>query len=374
MDIRNLNRLSARDAAPFSVGLNFQYEPYSFSDAVVHTRGIRMLDSQAPLQPIHRKFRCASRRALAEVFDDLALHMALNAVRLEEAVLMLDGPGVFIEAYGTRKRGYCSCEFGIWAASVALFEEQRARMVRVIGDVVARDQIFTIDWYFTGCDGAIAHASFDELAVETLHDEAYPSLGMPVTEFIGRFLQAEETVLVLQGPPGTGKTRLVRAVLAAMSRRKCDSAWVMYTGDRKVLENDELFAKFITGSHDALVIEDADHQLLARSNGNHDLHRFLAIADGVVRAQGRKIIFTTNLPNVSDIDEALLRPGRCFANVRTRALTPAEGASLVARLAPQGSDASGLLAAAVSKSGKNATVSDLYQVCNRAPASPVQSA
>jgi ATP-dependent 26S proteasome regulatory subunit len=36
-------------------------------------------------------------------------------------------------------------------------------------------------------------------------------------------------------------------------------------------------------------------------------------ADGVGRAQGRKIIFTTNLRNVHDIDSALLRPGRCFA-------------------------------------------------------------
>jgi hypothetical protein len=81
----------------------------------------------------------------------------------------------------------------------------------------------------------------------------------------------------------------------------------MYTGDKRAFENDELFVNFITGSHDALVVEDADHLLTARSNGNQDLHRFLGIADGVVRAQGRKILFTTNLPNVHDIDPALLR-------------------------------------------------------------------
>jgi hypothetical protein len=73
----------------------------------------------------------------------------------------------------------------------------------------------------------------------------------------------------------------------------------------------------ITGSHDTFVVEDADHLLTARSGGNQDLHRFLAIADGVVSAQERKILFTTNLPNVHDIDEALLRPGRCFATVHT---------------------------------------------------------
>jgi ATP-dependent 26S proteasome regulatory subunit len=81
------------------------------------------------------------------------------------------------------------------------------------------------------------------------------------------------------------------------------------------------------------VIEDADHLLMARANGNVDLHRFLAVADGVVRAQGRKIIFTTNLPNIGDIDEALVRPGRCFSTVRTRALERCEAASLLARIA-----------------------------------------
>ena len=104
------------------------------------------------------------------------------------------------------------------------------------------------------------------------------------------------------------------------------------TADKRALENDEIFVNFITGSHDAFVVEDADHLLMARANGNVDLHRFLAVADGVVRAQGRKIIFTTNLPNVGDIDEALVRPGRCFATVRTRPLQRSEAESLLARL------------------------------------------
>lgn len=88
------------------------------------------------------------------------------------------------------------------------------------------------------------------------------------------------------------------------------------------------------GDRDAFVIEDADHMLMARTNGNQDLHRFLAIADGVVRAQSRKIIFTTNLPNIGDLDEALLRPGRCFQVVRTRLLNCEEVDRLIARVCP----------------------------------------
>ena len=89
-----------------------------------------------------------------------------------------------------------------------------------------------------------------------------------------------------------------------------------------------MFVKFITGWHDAFVVEDADHVLKPRADGNEHLHRFLTIADGVVRSQGRKIIFSTNLPNVGDLDEALIRPGRCFARIHVRTLTAPEAQAL----------------------------------------------
>jgi hypothetical protein len=79
----------------------------------------------------------------------------------------------------------------------------------------------------------------------------------------------------------------------------------------RALETDEIFVDSITCNHDAFVIQDSDQLLLARSNRNVELHRFLGVADGVVRAQGRKIIVTTMLLNIGDIGEALERPGRC---------------------------------------------------------------
>jgi len=135
-----------------------------------------------------------------------------------------------------------------------------------------------------------------------------------------------------------------------------------YTADTRALESDEIFVEFVTGSHDAFVIEDADHILDSRANGNLHLHRFLAIADGVVRAQGRRILFTTNLPNVGAIDEALLRPGRCFANVRFRALERPEVERLLARLC--GSDPVLLgraIAAALPDETRSATLASIYR-------------
>ncbi len=42
------------------------------------------------------------------------------------------------------------------------------------------------------------------------------------------------------------------------------------------------------------------------------MHRFLNVGDGLVGIQGKKLIFSTNLPSVKDIDPALIRAGRCF--------------------------------------------------------------
>ena len=305
-------------------------------DTLLKLRALQSFDRGAARYAIQRTVRCAVRRPLEELFDDLALHTDLAAQRLDGTSLLLDGPGVFVSASGRRKIDYGSCTFEIWAESMARLDAVRATLLGIVGEQLVRREMFTIDWHFSSGQMGLSSASFDEIADPAPYDEAYPTLLEPVAIFMARYLASRETVLILQGPPGTGKTRLVRAILAAMSARKADSAKVLYTADKRALESDEIFVDFITGSHDAFVIEDADHLLMARANGNVDLHRFLAVADGVVRAQGRKIIFTTNLPNIGDIDEALVRPGRCFATVRTRALERGEAELLLSRISGGG--------------------------------------
>jgi hypothetical protein len=195
--------------------------------------------------------------------------------------------------------------------------------------------MFTIDWHFLTGRGELENASIEELANDQILDAAYPYLAGGVQSFIERYLSSPETVLVLQGPPGTGKTRLIRGILGALARLNNGHASALYTGDKKTMESDQIFVSFITGWHDAFVVEDADHLLRPRAEGNENLHRFLTIADGVVRSQGRKIIFSTNLPNVHDLDDALTRPGRCFAHIQTRELDVSESERLFRRLLEQ---------------------------------------
>lgn len=359
---RSRFRLEQRGLALNLPRLSLQADLDSLADSMLGMRAIQALDNDPTLFPVHRVLRFAVRRHLEEVFDDLALHAAPRAQRLEAGAVIFEGEGFFASATGRRKTDYSSGTVSIWARDLDRLREVETHILRALGDQMVREEQFTIDWYFHGGHSGLTNISFEELADPALTNEAYPSIEGGVAAFIERYLTARDTILVLQGPPGTGKTRLVRAILAAMSRRKHDSANVLYTADRRAIENDEIYVEFLTGAHDALVVEDADHLLGARSNGNRDLHRFLTVADGVVQALGRKIVFTTNLHNIGDIDEALIRPGRCFAVVRTPGLSREEAIRFLAALSvDRPTDAAVIIERVFSGGSKTVTLAELYR-------------
>ena len=125
-----------------------------------------------------------------------------------------------------------------------------------------------------------------------------------------------------------------------------------------------MFVSFVTGSHDAFVIEDTDHLLKARTSGNDEMHRFLGVADGIARATKRKIIFTTNLPNVTDIDPALIRPGRCFAIRNLRSLELIEALRLAEKLCAGGAvQFERARARLEAMEGKSRSVAQVYGAC-----------
>jgi len=111
------------------------------------------------------------------------------------------------------------------------------------------------------------------------------------------------------------------------------SAIVTY--DASILEKDFLFARFIEDDANIMVLEDSDNFLKARSDGNTMMHRFLNVGDGLVTTKGKKLIFSTNLPSIRDIDSALVRPGRCFDILNFDTLTQSEAEVLSARLGVQ---------------------------------------
>jgi hypothetical protein len=300
---------------------------------VLYNRIVRALEEGTSRYPVFRELRYAARVEMQALLDAVALDPTWRAERLHLESLVLHAQGLYVVGYATRKADYVTMLFYLWAESIALAEEAKARLLAKAGATLIAEPMFAVDWHFAGAMGWGGGAAIEEIADDVLRDRAYPEIAGGVSAFIRRYLDAAEAVLVLQGPPGSGKTRLIRGILAEMSRRKGEPARALYTGDARAFESDDIFVRFMTGVHDAFVVEDADYLLEPRAEGNQHLHRFLGIADGVVRAQGRKVIFSTNLPNLGDLDDALLRPGRCFARVQVRALSAVEARALAEEIA-----------------------------------------
>lgn len=147
-----------------------------------------------------------------------------------------------------------------------------------------------------------------------------------INDYIDEYMNSEASILILIGAPGTGKTTFIKNLI----HRSKANAKVAY--DPKVMSEDGFFAGFIGDDTRFLIMEDADEFLAPRAEGNTMMHKFLNVSDGLISAADKKLVFSTNLPDVRDIDEALMRPGRCFDVLQFRELTRAEAEAVLAEI------------------------------------------
>ena len=208
--------------------------------------------------------------------------------------------------------------------------------VRVFGDPVFCELIVEqveesfsvvtsyIEWIY-GSDGNSVNVPLNRERLPV--KEMYPFLGdESLEDYYDRYMDSNANILLLIGPPGTGKTTFIRGLLAHRNA----SAIVTY--DAGILEKDGFFARFIEDDTEVMVLEDSDAFLKSRNDGNTMMHRFLNVGDGLVTTKGKKMIFSTNLPSIRDIDSALVRPGRCFDIVTFAPLNVEQANALANRL------------------------------------------
>jgi hypothetical protein len=158
----------------------------------------------------------------------------------------------------------------------------------------------------------------------SFHPEMYPYLP-DLDGYIDNFRHSKANILVMTSEPGTGKSNLINYIL----KRTGWGSTVCY--DSEVMGKDGLYLNFLKGASDVLILEDADLMLQGRLEaGNRTMSKILNISDGIV--EGKKFIFTANINSASDLDQALMRPGRCYDILWLRSLTRDEAGVAAAKI------------------------------------------
>lgn len=139
-------------------------------------------------------------------------------------------------------------------------------------------------------------------------DSMFPSIELSPSQMWEEFRKSKSNVMLLIGKPGLGKSSYIREMIRSTEKKN-----KIYVVDSQKVALHPSLADFIRGrdSGSVFVIEDADSIVKSRELGNESMQPLLNVASGVIPTD-TKLIISTNLPSIKDVDEALLRPGRMF--------------------------------------------------------------
>lgn len=242
--------------------------------------------------------------------DEIKKHYTVNdslrASMLSDDCFKLHSDNVFIYVYGNSSNEWIIQAFG------------DRPLIQALQDDLGKDETKVhLHWWYKSEDNNFDYCSLDFSFNQTSKDEYYPYIQNGIDAYLKSYIEDPSPLLLLMGAPGCGKTSFIKHFIKTFKLN------TVVTYDDAVMQTDYFYIQYLTDAKkQLLVIEDADHLLTSRQDdSNKTMSKLLNLSDGLIKLDQKKIIFTTNINQFNKIDQALVRPGRCFDVIDFRALT-----------------------------------------------------
>lgn len=274
-----------------------------------------------------------AREITFEELGELGLAVEMSELRSGNSNLLLrdgDGSLALLQTYGGEGSSLRATVI-VAAQDASAAESLAARVGRAFGAPEPAPHLVPMTFWTRSPHGP---RSMPKLIATPLWEEIAGNYAAPARSELERLMATQRLdggrLILWQGPPGTGKTYALRA-LARAWRDWCDFHVVVdpdvFFGEDSSYLVDILFLeprRTPQGEPKArlLVLEDAGELVAAeaRAETGQALSRLLNVSDGLL-GQGLNLctLITTNEP-IERLHPAVLRPGRCAAQIEVPAL------------------------------------------------------
>lgn len=235
-----------------------------------------------------------------------------------------------------------------WATTIVVSARSEATAAAVTAELAARvpdggDTDGRIEVQFTDVEDGTRSLRLDLPAWPAVQHHYAPEVRAALDPLVAHVpdVDVARRLVLWHGAPGTGKTSAVRALMHAWR------GWarpVVVTDPEVMLTDGRYLRRLLLDVHDELaddggqrwqllVLEDAE-ALLRKDTGGPAMSRLLNLTDGLL-GQGLRCLFliTTNEP-LAAVHPAVVRPGRCLAQVEFGRLPAAQASALLGHPVP----------------------------------------